>query len=64
MEIEKKRYYRAHSHIYGMTVYDRTTQTPAFEVGATENMNEFDAIRLCNKLNREEKRKEREIEHD
>ena len=50
---KEKRFYIATSHLYGdNTVYDRESQTPAFELGAKVNMNFFEAARLVNKLNR------------
>lgn len=50
--MEEKRFYWAKSHIYGDTVYDRTTQTPAWEYGANSNMKEISCVTLKNRLNR------------
>lgn len=51
MERTGKRFYMSQSSLYGLTVYDRIMQTPAFGYGAEQNMREFDAINLTTKLN-------------
>ena len=51
MEQTGKRFYMSQSSLYGLTVYDRISQTPAFSYGAEQNMREFDAINLTTKLN-------------
>lgn len=51
MEQTGKRFYMSQSILYGLTVYDRTSQTPAFSYGAEQNMREFDAMTLTTKLN-------------
>ena len=43
---KKQRFYYAKSVIYGITVYDRKTQTPAFEYGAYCDMPEIKAMFL------------------
>jgi hypothetical protein len=48
----EKRFYVAKSMIYGLTVYDRESQTPAFEQGAGLHMTEYQAQRLCSLLNK------------
>lgn len=47
----KKRFYTGKSQIYGITVYDRTTQAPAYEYGATYEMDEMKATFLAIRLN-------------
>lgn len=49
---EKLRFYVADSLIYGLTVYDRKSQTPAFELGAEIKMPYHKAIHLAAQLNR------------
>lgn len=50
--MEKNRFFWAKSLIYGNTVYDRTTQTPAYEYGASHNMTKTSCVILKNHLNR------------
>ena len=50
--MEKKRFYVSKSVIYGVTVYDRKTQTPAFEKGAYCDMDDVRASMLAHRLNR------------
>ena len=49
--MKSKRFYAAKSPIYGVTVYDRTTQTPAYEYGAAYDMNDVSAAMLAIRLN-------------
>ena len=58
--MKTKRFYYAQSPVYGFTVYDRNSQTPAFEFGADINMKEFDCMKLCLKLNKEQREVETE----
>lgn len=53
---DKKRFYVSKSVIYGVTVYDRKTQTPAFEYGADCDMTEVRAVLLRDRLNRRDER--------
>ena len=46
------RFYAARSHVYGWTVYDRETQTPAFEFGAEIHMDQLKAVMLAMRLHR------------
>lgn len=50
------RYYAARSMLYGWTVYDRETQTPAFAEGADINMDQLKAVMLAMRLSRAEAR--------
>ena len=52
MNNKKRRFYAADSSLYGLTVYDRESQTPAFAHGATTKMSLFSASSLAGKLNR------------
>lgn len=47
----EKRFYSAKSPLYGVTVYDRITQVPAFEYGAGANMDDVRAVMLAHRLN-------------
>ena len=49
---KESRFYIAKSSLYGLTVYDRESQTPAFEQGASTNMSEYKAIRLLSSIKR------------
>lgn len=51
MEQQQQRFYWGFSNIYGNTVYDRTTQTPAFEFGASCDMSEYYCVKLMHRLN-------------
>ena len=55
---EKQRFYVSKSVIYGVTVYDRKTQAPAFEYGAECDMDDVRAVMLRDRLNRKVKRGE------
>ena len=48
---QKKRFYVAKSGVYGITVYDRETQCPAFEYGANNGMEDIRATMLAVNLN-------------
>ena len=50
-EQEQKRFYVAKSPLYGVTVYDRESQTPAFNYRAECNMEDADANWLAIRLN-------------
>jgi hypothetical protein len=47
----EKRFYISKSCIYGLTVYDRESQTPAFKYGAETDMAQVVAFALSAKLN-------------
>ena len=49
--MHNRRFYSAKSQLYGITVYDREFQTPAFQYGADTDMDPIDAFRLSSKLN-------------
>lgn len=49
--MKKNRFYWAKSPIYGNTVYDRTTQTPAYDLGATHYMPEVRCAMLVHRFN-------------
>lgn len=49
--MKDKRFYVAKSYVYGITVCDRITQAPAYEYGATYEMDEMKATLLAIRLN-------------
>lgn len=49
--MKKFRFFVADSPIYGITVYDRETQQPAFGYGAATDMDDIDALFLSHRLN-------------
>lgn len=51
MLTSERRFYVSYSYIYGLTVYDRTAQAPAFEYGASPRMDSVAATMLSARLN-------------
>ncbi|MEG1578696.1 MAG: hypothetical protein RR336_08030 [Oscillospiraceae bacterium] len=61
--MKEKRFYAAKSSLYGVTVYDRTTQKPAWEYGARIGMDEVSAYRLARTIKRLEESGKLEAYH-
>ena len=53
---KRERFYADDSIIYGFTVYDRNSQTPAFKYGAECNMKKCFAYILAKTLNLKDKK--------